>query len=619
MQIKKNFKNYLSFLISAFCIYWVVTSIDLKEVGSVLSSINYFWGFLAILTTLLGYFLRAYRWSLFFEQNKLSFWDSYSILITGFFMNNVLPARMGELVRAHLGGKITKQSRSVVLATIFAERLADGFIISLIFIFAAKLGELPVANFKPLYLVSLFFFIIVILTLLALFAKKRVFKFLEYLGQIMPGHLSDYTILKLKSFFQGLEPLIEKKRALLIFLLSVFIWVIELSAYYQVVNAFSTSLSLSSLALYLTVLNFSSLIPAAPGGIGVIEVITTLFLQKVGIAREIAFSMVATQHLIQYLVVGLPGLYFFFKLKKKISLLQQEQDKRKNAEEFVDISAKDRNKKLSEEEIERIDYKYHPASLEFSLVIPAYNEEKRILPTIVSANNFIREHFKSFEIVVVNDGSLDNTKDVIENLMQDFTNLRLINLELNKGKGFATREGVLNSKGKIILYADADGAAPIKESLRLLRAIENGADLAIGSRARFSSDTKIETSWHRKFLGRIFNGVVNVLILPGVADTQCGFKMFNRISAFTLFKNSNCNNFSFDVEILFLARKAGCKIIEVPINWTNIPGSKVNILSDSANMFFDIVKFRLKEILGAYKSSKELKKELISHFESTNS
>ena len=117
MQIKKNFKNYLSFLISAFCIYWVVTSIDLKEVGSVLSSINYFWGFLAILTTLLGYFLRAYRWSLFFEQNKPSFWDSYSILITGFFMNNVLPARMGELVRAHLGGKITKQSSSCLLYT----------------------------------------------------------------------------------------------------------------------------------------------------------------------------------------------------------------------------------------------------------------------------------------------------------------------------------------------------------------------------------------------------------------------------------------------------------------------------------------------------------------------
>ncbi len=611
MQIKKNFKNYLSFFISALCIYWVVTSIDLKEVASVLLEMNYFWGFLAFVTTLSGYFLRAYRWRLFFEESKPSFWDSYSILITGFFMNNILPARMGELVRAHLGGKITKQSRSVVLATVFAERLVDGFIISLIFIIGAKVGQLSVITFKSLYLVSLLFIILVIITLLVLFQKKRVFKFLEYLGQIMPGHLSGYTILKLKTFFSGLEPLIELRRSSVILILSVFIWLIELMAYFQVAKAFAVSFSFSSLALYLTVLNFSSLIPSAPGGIGVIEVITTLFLQKIGIARATAFSMVATQHLIQYLVVGLPGLYFFFKLKKKIYQLKLEEEKQKSEEDFVDISS-GINANVSSSEDEKLTYKYQTPTLDFSLVIPAYNEEKRILPTILSANNFLRDHFDSFEILIVNDGSSDNTQNVIENLMKDFSNLRIINLDKNKGKGFATKRGILDAKGKTILYADADGAAPIEESSRLLKAIENGANLAIGSRARFSADTKVETLLYRKFLGRIFNGFVNLLILPGVADTQCGFKMFNSATAFTLFTNVTSDNFSFDVEVLFLARKAGCKIIEVPINWSNISGSKVNVLSDSFNMFFDIIKFRLKEILGGYKSSREIREEMLS-------
>ena len=151
-------------------------------------------------------------------------------------------------------------------------------------------------------------------------------------------------------------------------------------------------MSVSSLALYLTVLNFSSLIPAAPGGIGVIEVITTLFLQKVGIERATAFSMVATQHLIQYLVVGLPGLYFFFKLKKKIEQLKSEKEKQKLEEDYVDVSSStDSNLILSE--VER--YEYVSSSLDFSLVIPAYNEEKRILPTLVSANNFLRDNFNS--------------------------------------------------------------------------------------------------------------------------------------------------------------------------------------------------------------------------------
>jgi dolichyl-phosphate beta-glucosyltransferase len=155
------------------------------------------------------------------------------------------------------------------------------------------------------------------------------------------------------------------------------------------------------------------------------------------------------------------------------------------------------------------------------------------------------------------------------------------------------RVGALNSRGKRVLFADADGATPIKETTRLLAALDEGFDVAIGSRAMASNDTKVSTVIYRKLLGRIFNRCVNLFILPGIADTQCGFKVFTREAAQFLFQHQRSDRFSFDVELLFLARKAGFSVKEVPVNWTNIPGSKVNLAFDAALMFRDIFRFRL--------------------------
>ena len=522
-------------------------------------------------------------------------------------MNNVLPARMGEFVRAHLGGRVTKQSRSVVLATIAAERLADGFIISLFFVLAMRFGTLSVESEKisGLYTVSWIFFAAVIGTLVVLLQRRRIFNFFEYLGQIMPGNISKYSLKRAESFLEGLEPLVEPNRALKIFSFSVLIWSVEVLAYREVAHAFGQTLGIAPLVLFLAVVNFSSLIPAAPGGIGVIEAVSTAVLVKIGIPQATAFSMVASQHLIQYLVVGLPGLFFFFKLRKKIEQLIEEQDDLIDEGPYADVSS---GLETTENQKDpTLPLKSTGELLDFSLIIPAYNEEQRVATTLEATTTYLRRNYKSFEIIVVNDGSTDLTANVVTDFSKQNPEVRLLSLSKNRGKGYAVKKGIVNSLGKLVLFSDADNSSPIEESVRLVKAINESADIAIGSRARYSPETNVETVWYRKFLGRIFNGVVNIILLPGIADTQCGFKMFKRNTALMLFHNITSERFSFDVELLFLARKAGCKIAEVPINWKNIPGSKVNLLKDSAQMLKDVLLFRLKNSLGGYKSANELK------------
>jgi dolichyl-phosphate beta-glucosyltransferase len=159
---------------------------------------------------------------------------------------------------------------------------------------------------------------------------------------------------------------------------------------------------------------------------------------------------------------------------------------------------------------------------------------------------------------------------------------------------------MMNALGALILYNDADGASPIEELARLEESMNRGADVAIGSRALHSDETAVRTIFIRKAMGRVFNGLVNLLLLPQIADTQCGFKLFRRSVARELFSRQRADGFSFDVEILFLARRLNFVVKEVPINWTNIPGSKVNLVKDSTLMFLDVVRFRLRDLFGGY-------------------
>jgi dolichyl-phosphate beta-glucosyltransferase len=231
--------------------------------------------------------------------------------------------------------------------------------------------------------------------------------------------------------------------------------------------------------------------------------------------------------------------------------------------------------------------------VDISIVIPAYNEERRLPPTLIDMIDYFDRQPFSYEILVVDDGSRDATGEVVRKFERVRQQVKLIQLPKNQGKGHAVRLGVLNTHGKHVLFADADGATPIEEFSRLYSAITSGADVAIGSRALASLDTKVSTSVHRRLLGRIFNRWVNTVLLPSITDTQCGFKMFTRNAARFIFRRQHSDRFSFDVEILYIARKAALKIQEVAINWNNIPGSKVNLVVDSLRMLRDVLRFRM--------------------------
>ncbi|MCO6429596.1 MAG: glycosyltransferase family 2 protein [Deltaproteobacteria bacterium] len=232
--------------------------------------------------------------------------------------------------------------------------------------------------------------------------------------------------------------------------------------------------------------------------------------------------------------------------------------------------------------------------LDLSVVIPAYNERWRILGTLLEMIEYLEKISVRYEVIVVDDGSSDETQELVGRLARLRPQIRIIRHETNRGKGHAVRSGVLAAQGKRVLFADADGATPAAELHRLSQALDQGADVAIGSRAVFAEDVRVSTWFHRKYLGRFFNLIVNILIIPGIADTQCGFKLFTNSAGKFLFSFSRSEGFSFDVEILYLAKRAGLSVREIPVNWTNIPGSKVNVIIDGLKMLRDIIIFRLR-------------------------
>jgi dolichyl-phosphate beta-glucosyltransferase len=239
---------------------------------------------------------------------------------------------------------------------------------------------------------------------------------------------------------------------------------------------------------------------------------------------------------------------------------------------------------------------------ELSIVIPAFNEEARLGPTLDAYLAYCRRTARRVEMIVVDDGSLDRTSAVVNSYAGRYPEVRLIRLAENQGKGQAVRSGVVNAQGKLILFADADGATPLAEVERLEAALDGGADLAIGSRALHDNGVKITARLYRRVIGRIFHGLVEVLTVPRVKDTQCGFKLFRGSVAHDLFSRMRIRGFSFDVEVLMMAQRRGYSIAEVPVNWTHQPGSKVNLVVDSARMLRDLFIIRGRYLSGQYNS-----------------
>lgn len=229
-----------------------------------------------------------------------------------------------------------------------------------------------------------------------------------------------------------------------------------------------------------------------------------------------------------------------------------------------------------------------------SVVVPAYNEADRILPTIRQIDEYCGDRFTRLEIIVVDDGSLDGTRTVVNNEGEKTASLRCEGYDENRGKGYAIRLGVGVSTGDIVLVSDADLSTPIEELEKLLIPYDEGYDIAIGSRGLAESDIAVRQPWWRELMGRTFNAFVRFLLFVDFRDTQCGFKLFRGDRGRELFGRATVNRFAYDVEILYLARKAGLKIKEVPIRWLNSPASKVSPIRDSLQMLKDLIRLRLR-------------------------
>ncbi|MFN3639089.1 MAG: dolichyl-phosphate beta-glucosyltransferase [Chloroherpetonaceae bacterium] len=255
--------------------------------------------------------------------------------------------------------------------------------------------------------------------------------------------------------------------------------------------------------------------------------------------------------------------------------------------------------------------------MQISIIIPAFNEEKRIEASLQEVTLFLPKHFLDWEVIVVDDGSMDRTAEIVRRFEHTSPNSRLT-LEIlpeNMGKGAAVKHGVMQAKGKIILFMDADLSTPLTEIAKVVEALEQGADVAIGSRGQPDSNIVRHQPFYRETMGKIFNRIVRMLVIDGIRDTQCGFKAFRHQVAKEIFARVETTHFGFDVEVLLWARKLGFSVKEVGVTWINSPNSRVSPIKDSLKMLVGL--FAIKRKVNArFKAEKKQKKQQIKALQS---
>ncbi len=243
-----------------------------------------------------------------------------------------------------------------------------------------------------------------------------------------------------------------------------------------------------------------------------------------------------------------------------------------------------------------------PVASELSIVIPAYNEERRLPETLGRVRAYLEARRTNAEVIVVDDGSHDRTAAVVEEWRAQFPAVRLLSNGRNRGKGYSVRHGMLEARGRLVLFTDADLSAPIEEADKLLAALA-GYDVAIGSRAVDRSLIEVHQSALRELAGITFNWVVRVVTGLPFVDTQCGFKAFARERTRIIFEQQRIERFGFDPEILFLAKHHGLRAVEIPVRWAHDPQTKVNVLRDGVRMFGEVLLIRWNWLLGRYPKS----------------
>jgi dolichyl-phosphate beta-glucosyltransferase len=244
----------------------------------------------------------------------------------------------------------------------------------------------------------------------------------------------------------------------------------------------------------------------------------------------------------------------------------------------------------------------HPEKI--SVIIPCFNEERSIYDNIKKIFRYLEGNFADFEIIAVNDGSNDKTVEELKRIREEFP-LTIVNNYINEGKGKAVRDGMLQSNGKIVMFLDADLAIPIEELEKFVKEISNGYDIAIASRFVPGGKVIKKVLWYRVIMEKVFRLIRTIIINNyKVKDTQCGFKVFKREAAMEIFPRITIKRFAFDAEIVFIASKLSYKIKELPIILQNPTKSHIRIVRDSLNMFFDLLRIRVRDLKGIYRIEK---------------
>lgn len=240
-------------------------------------------------------------------------------------------------------------------------------------------------------------------------------------------------------------------------------------------------------------------------------------------------------------------------------------------------------------------------SCEISVVIPAYNEAGRIARTLQATVEYLKSRGRPFEVLVVDDGSTDNTVEVVEKLAKELPGVHCMRNPRNLGKGAAVKNGVFSARGRLIAFLDADNSTRTSDLDGLIRAVSEGASVAVGSRAHRYSVIPVKQPWRRQMAGKIFNFLCRLGLGITVSDSQCGFKLFTREAARAIFSKSTIEGFCFDVELLFLAGKLGLRVREVPVTWSDDRASRVRLGRDSLRMFLGLVTIRLNDYKRLYR------------------
>lgn len=238
-------------------------------------------------------------------------------------------------------------------------------------------------------------------------------------------------------------------------------------------------------------------------------------------------------------------------------------------------------------------------SLLLSIIVPCFNEEDRLRDSLPVLKKYLVAQDFTWEVIFIDDGGSDDTARVPFEFF-DESQVRAIRYEENRGKGYAVKRGILAAQGELILLTDADFSTPIQEWERLHACLKAGEQVVIGSRSLPGSRVVVHQAWVREFLGKVFNKLIRVIVLRGFIDTQCGFKLFRREVGISIFKKMTVDRFCFDVEFLFIAKKWGLKIRELPVEWHDVLYSRVQMVRDSSCMILDAFRICWNDWRGRY-------------------